>query len=383
MGRVLEGNDSAGMPGEVSIGEFARLTHLSVKSLHHYHEVGVLVPARIEVVSGYRRYSLSQVPEAHMIRRLRALEMPLAGVRSVLRARDIETRDELLRDHLAHMQSELARVESMVASLRALLGGAPTLRVERRHIPAQTALVSSDLVTSRQIGDWITHTLEDLHSAATRVDLPVIGPTGATYSREYFETGRGEVTAYLPVRAPDPTESGLGVRELTGGTFAVAIHVGAYENLDQTYGALGSHVIEHRLDDPSSDEPIRETYLLGPGEAETDAFRTEVCWPIRTASAGTTETEATRSRDPERQAVGPFALTTVEPQGERLSARVLLDEHVRVDDALVADPLWDNVAEPRPAAALLGSWFAQRNRRDLRMLRPVQVSPPDQGSPHT
>jgi hypothetical protein len=40
----------------VSIGDFSRMTFLSVKALCHYHEVGLLPPAEIDSDTGYRRY---------------------------------------------------------------------------------------------------------------------------------------------------------------------------------------------------------------------------------------------------------------------------------------------------------------------------------------
>ena len=55
----------------VTIGEFSRMTHLSVKALRHYHDVGVLEPAAVNPDTGYRSYDLSQVPAAQVIRRLR------------------------------------------------------------------------------------------------------------------------------------------------------------------------------------------------------------------------------------------------------------------------------------------------------------------------
>jgi len=68
----------------LTIGEFSRMTHLSVKALRHYHDVGLLEPANIDNSSGYRLYAATQVPTAQLIRRFRDLEMPLEDVRSVL-----------------------------------------------------------------------------------------------------------------------------------------------------------------------------------------------------------------------------------------------------------------------------------------------------------
>ena len=73
---------------KLSIGDFSRMTYLSVKTLRHYHDVGVLEPAEIDPSSGYRFYLPSQVGVAQMIRRLRDLGMPLDDVRTILTAPD-------------------------------------------------------------------------------------------------------------------------------------------------------------------------------------------------------------------------------------------------------------------------------------------------------
>src|SRR5258705_1274170 len=109
------------MTASVTIGEFSSLTHLSLKTLHHYHDIGLLAPARIDPSSGYRRYETAQVPIAQLIRRLRDLQMPLAQVREVVEAPDLTSRDQALRLHLDQMESDLVRTQQVVASLRSML----------------------------------------------------------------------------------------------------------------------------------------------------------------------------------------------------------------------------------------------------------------------
>ncbi len=70
----------------LNIGQFSRMTHLSVKALRHYHDVGILEPAAIDPYSGYRSYEVGQVTSAQVIRRLRDLGMPLDSIRAVLTA---------------------------------------------------------------------------------------------------------------------------------------------------------------------------------------------------------------------------------------------------------------------------------------------------------
>src|SRR2546421_3231606 len=95
----------------IPIGDFSRMTYLSVKALRHYHDVGVLEPAEVDPATGYRFYTPSQVGPAQVVRRLRDLGMPLDAVRDVLRAPDAATRDAALIAHLRRMERELERTQ--------------------------------------------------------------------------------------------------------------------------------------------------------------------------------------------------------------------------------------------------------------------------------
>src|SRR5215468_3319012 len=115
-----DGFDAAGRAGptisamavRLGIGDFSRMTHLSVKALRHYHDLGLLAPAEIDPGSGYRFYEPGQVRTAQVIRRLRELGMPLEEIREVLRAPDVPARQARLAAHLRRMESRLAQTES-------------------------------------------------------------------------------------------------------------------------------------------------------------------------------------------------------------------------------------------------------------------------------
>jgi DNA-binding transcriptional MerR regulator len=69
---------------EVSIGEFAKRSRLSVKALRFYDELGVLVPARVDEASGYRYYDAAQLEAARLVAMLRQLGLPLAAIKELL-----------------------------------------------------------------------------------------------------------------------------------------------------------------------------------------------------------------------------------------------------------------------------------------------------------
>src|SRR5690349_17196289 len=105
----------------LTIGEFAQVTHLSIRTLRRYHERGLLEPAVVDPDSGYRYYTAEQIPAAQVIHRLRELDMPLREVREVLATPDPDVRAAVIAAHLSRLEAELERTRTAVASLRRLM----------------------------------------------------------------------------------------------------------------------------------------------------------------------------------------------------------------------------------------------------------------------
>jgi DNA-binding transcriptional MerR regulator/effector-binding domain-containing protein len=279
------------MASLLTIGEFSRMTHLSVKALRHYHDLGVLEPAAIDSFTGYRSYDTSQVVPAQVIRRLRDLGMPLDSIRAVLTAPDLETRNREIAAHLAQMERQLEQTQATVAGLRALLTG-PAARpaIEYRTIPAVTALAAVKVVEAADLVTWGTGAFRALWAALASAGLTEAGPPGALFPGDFFELERSEITAFIPVRPPTGHVSlggedaggarGAGIRllEIPAVEAAIAVHEGFLDDSDRTYGALGSVVAERAI---GVEGPIREYFVVGPGEdGDESKRRTEVCWPV-------------------------------------------------------------------------------------------------------
>ena len=144
-----------GMSSSLAIGDFSRATHLTVKTLRHYHETGLLEPARIDPKTGYRRYTTEQIQVAQIIRRFRALDMPLPEIRAVLAAPDGPARNELIAAHLRRLENDLARTQDAVASLRDLLEyPTPVTDIGRRKVDPVAAAAISEVVLMK---DALSH----------------------------------------------------------------------------------------------------------------------------------------------------------------------------------------------------------------------------------
>lgn len=268
------------MSALLTIGEFSRLTHLSVKALRHYDDVRLLRPADVDASSGYRRYASAQVPIAHVIRRFRDLDMPLEQIRVVLDAPDVEARNRAIIEHLERMQQTLEQTQATVASLKAMLEGEETtLPVDYRSVAAAPAVAIGEQVDWVDTEAWLTDARAELHDVLASQPEARAAADAALYSTEFFEAHAGEVVAFVPIRCEPKAAGRVQIIEVPAADLAVTMHVGPFSDIDKTYGALGTFVAERVLGNAG---PIREHYLVT--EADTDdpsRFCTEVCWPIR------------------------------------------------------------------------------------------------------
>ncbi|WP_088289846.1 MerR family transcriptional regulator [Kineosporia sp. A_224] len=258
----------------LAIGEFSRLTHLSVRTLRRYHEAGLLEPASVDDATGYRSYGADQIPIAQVIHRLRELDVPLPDVQRILRSPDPRTRAALVADHLQRLEAQLDRTRAAVASLQRLLRPDPApADVELRAVPAVTVAAVEDDVAHDEVIAWYAGAMAEL-------DVAVKEPTGVPgglYDNALFEDGRGHVLVYRPTA--DPPRSGR-VRPVTlpAVELAVTTHHGEHDDIDVTYGLLGAWVVANAL---AVAGPVRETYLVGPRDtADPSAWRTEIGWPV-------------------------------------------------------------------------------------------------------
>jgi DNA-binding transcriptional MerR regulator len=99
------------------MGDFSRATSLGVKTLRRYREVGLLEPVGVDSDSGCPLYAAEQIVTAQIIRGFRDLQMPLEDIQIVVHARDVETRNRVITEHLERLESNLARAQEAARSL--------------------------------------------------------------------------------------------------------------------------------------------------------------------------------------------------------------------------------------------------------------------------
>jgi DNA-binding transcriptional MerR regulator len=271
------------MRAGLSIGDFSRITHLSVKTLRHYHEAGLLEPAQVDPDTGYRYYCTAQVPTAQVIRRFRDLGVPVREVGALLAAAPAD-RGALLTAHLHRLEDQLAETRAAVVALRRLLDPADApIEVELRAVPAFPAAAVAATVDLSDVLAWYAEAMADLDRTLRAQHRVPTGPCGGLYENALFTEERGHAVVYVPVADP-PRDGPVEPFVVPAAELAVTVHHGPHDDIDVSYGRLGRHVAENAL---AVAGPVRETYLVGPRDTpDATAWRTEIGWPVFRTTAG-------------------------------------------------------------------------------------------------
>ncbi len=122
----------------LKIGDFARLAHVSLKTLHHYDEIGLFRPQHIDRFTGYRYYALEQLPRLNRILVLKGLGFSLEQVRQMMQ---VDLSADELRGMLRLRQAQVEQeIEQATATLR-------QLQIRLRQIEQEQNMPIIDILT--------------------------------------------------------------------------------------------------------------------------------------------------------------------------------------------------------------------------------------------
>lgn len=186
----------------LSIGAFAARARLSAKALRLYDRLGLLAPAHVDEVTGYRYYRAGQVESARLVALLRQLDMPLARIAEVLGAEGPEAAGRLAAYWTA-VEARVAGQRTLAEYLRGRLSGRTSemyekFVIETVDVPAQVVITESRHTLADELPTWIGASFGRLEEAARECG----GVTGApfvVYHSEVSMESDGPVESCVPV----------------------------------------------------------------------------------------------------------------------------------------------------------------------------------------
>jgi DNA-binding transcriptional MerR regulator len=193
------------------IGEFARLGSVSVPSLRHYHERGLLVPAVVDRDTGYRWYSAAQLTRLSRIVALKELGFTLDQIEDVIAQvteselrRMLMLRRAQIETDLAMQQDRLARVDARIRAIERN-GAMPEYEIVIKALPAEHVAVLGGSPASWDSDD-IRAVLEPAYTElSTVLDAQNVDVVGTPFCFYEGDPDDGDFMAYCALPIPDAT----------------------------------------------------------------------------------------------------------------------------------------------------------------------------------
>jgi DNA-binding transcriptional MerR regulator len=259
------------------IGAFARVAQVSVRTLHHYDDIGLLPPAQVDPQTGYRWYRADQLQRLNRILALRDLGLPLTEVRKVVD--DEVSVDELrgmlrlrqaeARDRVADEAERLSRVEARLRQIETE-GRVGDYDVVVKPVEAQHVALVDTTATSfgnATLGPIFGRLFGELHGELDRNGVAAAGPHIALYEPSEDPAAPITVMYAVPIDADVVTSDRVQVVDLPAvDRAAVTVHRGSMARIEDGYRALMRWADEtgEQIDGFS-----REIYLDMAGDPET------------------------------------------------------------------------------------------------------------------
>lgn len=266
------------------IGDFSRLSFVTVKTLRYYDEIGLLKPVRVDRFTGYRYYSADQLPRLNYIIALKESGLKLEEIHTLVndglsteQMKQIFTLKQAeLRQRVSDEQRRLEQVENLLIQLEKEGKMSDYQVVMKKLEPVKIASVRGVVPTYHDIGMLI----EKLMPVFQQHGDAISGPFIALYhDGEYMEKDV-DMEAAVPIKSEFPVTAPVTIRDLPAVPLAATtVHRGPYEGIHKAYQALMTWCDENGYE---LDGPDREVYLNGPESTNNpEEYVSELQQPVK------------------------------------------------------------------------------------------------------
>jgi len=268
----------------IKIGDFARLSQVSVVTLRYYDEMDLLKPVRVDDFTGYRYYSADQLPRLNRILALKDLGFSLEQVRLMLadglspeqlrsmltmQKNEVEKRLTSERERLVRIEARLKQIE--------LEDQMPEYDIVVKTVPAM--LVASCRVTiptNDQVPQYLAPAYGKVYDYLRQEGVKDNGLCLTVWHSPADVYENEEAEAIVPVDRSLPGTGEVKVYELPPTQVAAVVHQGSFENFTQGHAALLEWIDSNGYKIAG---PYREIYIKH-DKADLSDTTTEIQFPV-------------------------------------------------------------------------------------------------------
>lgn len=259
---------------EYSIGDFSKISRLGIKTLRYYHEIGLLIPSRIDKFTSYRYYEEKCLSRVETINRFKELGFSLETIKEILQNYKED------QDLVEFMQSRLADVSSKIEEYREIRDKIDSFLRLKAIVPVpigepQIKEVPNQFIASIQFKGKYSDIDEHMTRLNGIFSTVVNGPAFCLYHDEHHAEETMNIECCLPIRKKMPAAR-INYHTLKGGRMISITHEGDYSSIWKAYQKIVDYL--NKRDFPIL-PPTREIYLRGKGNflpGDPENYLTEI-----------------------------------------------------------------------------------------------------------
>ena len=263
------------------IGDFSKISQLSIKTLRFYHEKGILEPAFTDSESGYRYYDEDALTKARAIKVLRDFEFSIKEIKKVIHScQDDSDLVDALQSKAEEINKTIKRYQTMRSSINEIIKQEEEVTRMKTNNSIQEKTIEDTLIASMRFKakyDAIGPYIGKLYKTCGRFKA---GTLFCMYWDEGYVEGDADIEICLPVNKVI-TKGDIQSRILKGGLSVSIIHKGAYGTQGSSYQAIFDYMKSSNLE---SEQPPREVLIKGPGmvfKGNPKNYITEIIMPVQ------------------------------------------------------------------------------------------------------
>jgi DNA-binding transcriptional MerR regulator len=270
------------MKDAYTIGEFSKVSGLSIKALRFYHEKGILIPTHVDEASGYRLYDDSKIDRARVIMHLREMQFSIEDIAEIFRECDDEA-DVLdyLERQKKMLQKRIGQDREVVRSLSQIVEREKIARLylERSRFSIEEKAFPQMLVAGIRMKGKYSDCGIGFARLGKAVGRYIKGKSLCLYYDAEYREEDAEFEPCFPVRKAVQVD-GVAVHELPASRCLTLLHKGRYDTLGRSYARVLRYVSDNKV---TIALPTREVYVKGPGmifRGNPNNYLTEIQLPI-------------------------------------------------------------------------------------------------------
>lgn len=229
------------------IGDFSKLTNLTVRALHHYEELGILLPERIDAVTNYRYYTAHQLITVNKIKMLQQIGLPLKAIKEVIQSNDMKLLEyyyELRETEIENELDELKKKQNIVKAFKEKMKEGNFMEkynVELKKMPKRKVMAIRKVVPSfnDEHGLW-NDLYEEFMKQNVKMENPPLGVT-IYHDKEYREN-EVDIEVQSSIIGDYKDTDDVKFYETSEFTMASVTFSGSYEQMPEVTQAIASWI---------------------------------------------------------------------------------------------------------------------------------------------